>query len=368
MPIRFRPAGLNDIKKLVEIEDACFEMDKLSDKNFKYFLEKAHASLIIAEYKKEVAGYALLLFHRSTSLARLYSIAVSPNFRDKKIGLHLMEHLEKVALSEESTYIRLEVRTDNLGAIKLYERLGYRKFAHKVDYYEDHKDAICYEKKIRKQHTKKLVKVPYYKQTTDFTCGPSSLMMAMKALNKKIEFSRWHEIQLWREATTVFMTSGHGGCGPHGLALSAHHRGFQVELYLNTKSYLFISGVRGEEKKDVIKVVQEGFEKEIKKNKIKVIYDEYDWKTLRKIFQNGGIPLVLISSYRLTETKSPHWITITGIEEDFIYFHDPDPDLEKDQTAYDNMDVPVRRDEFEKMAKFGSKQIKSIVAIYKKNG
>ena len=47
--------------------------------------------------------------------------------------------------------------------------------------------------------------VPYYNQTTDFSCGPSSLLMAMKALDPKSDFSRTHELQLWREANTIFM-------------------------------------------------------------------------------------------------------------------------------------------------------------------
>jgi len=43
-------------------------------------------------------------------------------------------------------------------------------------------------------------RIPYYNQTTDFTCGPSSLLMAMKTLDPKSDFSRAHELQLWREA------------------------------------------------------------------------------------------------------------------------------------------------------------------------
>jgi hypothetical protein len=51
-------------------------------------------------------------------------------------------------------------------------------------------------------------------------------MMAMKALDPAMELNRTLELRLWREATTIFMTSGHGGCGPYGLALSAYRRGF----------------------------------------------------------------------------------------------------------------------------------------------
>ena len=45
-------------------------------------------------------------------------------------------------------------------------------------------------------------------------------MMAMAALKPEQEMSRRVELQIWREATTVFMTTGHGGCSAHGLALA----------------------------------------------------------------------------------------------------------------------------------------------------
>jgi hypothetical protein len=39
-----------------------------------------------------------------------------------------------------------------------------------------------------------------------FTCGPAALMMAMHGLNRDYQPSREEEINLWREATTIFMT------------------------------------------------------------------------------------------------------------------------------------------------------------------
>ncbi|WP_431978555.1 peptidase C39 family protein, partial [Pseudomonas aeruginosa] len=35
----------------------------------------------------------------------------------------------------------------------------------------------------------------------------------------------------------------------------------------------------------------------------------------------GGQPLVLISSYRLTRSKAPHWVLVTHYDEDFVYLH-----------------------------------------------
>lgn len=364
MGVTFRNATISDLNSLLEIEQSSFNSDCLNAQRFKYFIKKANSSLIVAVVSGKVAGYSLTLFHKGTSLARLYSIAVHPEFRSLKIGLKLMRKIEDMALEHGSTYLRLEVKASNARAIKLYEDLGYRKFSYRKDYYQDHEDALCYEKKIRKFDKALKLKVPYYEQKTKFTCGPSSLLMAMNTFDKKIKLDIDNEMQIWREATTIFMTSGHGGCGPHGLALAAYHRGFFVEVYLNTKSSLFVKGVRDLKKKEIIEAVQRNFEKELKKTDVKFFYDEYSYQTLKEILESGGIPLVLISAYRLCETKAPHWIVITGIEDDFIYFHDPEVD--DHQSKIDNMNIPVSRTEFEKMSKFGTNQLKSIVAIYTK--
>jgi hypothetical protein len=43
----------------------------------------------------------------------------------------------------------------------------------------------------------------------------------MKALDPTLEVNLRRELQWWREATSIFMTSGHGGCSPHRPAVAA---------------------------------------------------------------------------------------------------------------------------------------------------
>ncbi len=55
---------------------------------------------------------------------------------------------EKEAVEADRIIMRLEVREDNTGAIALYRRLGYRQFGTYRDYYEDHGDALRFERRI----------------------------------------------------------------------------------------------------------------------------------------------------------------------------------------------------------------------------
>ena len=235
-----RPATPEDIDALVEIENRCFDTDRLSRRSFRHMITKAHAALLLDEEGGAVRGYVLLLFNAGTSLARMYSIAVDPQYRSRGIGRQLMLAAEQAALAQDCVTLRLEVRVDNVSSIALYESMGYRRFGFYDDYYEDHMDALRYEKRLVPSLRPDMARVPYYEQTLEFTCGPAALMMAMGALDPAIELNRRLELRLWRESTTVFMTSGHGGCGPFGLALAAHHRGFEVEVYVNDEGALFI--------------------------------------------------------------------------------------------------------------------------------
>ena len=362
--ISYKKANIKDISRLVEIEQSSFNYDQLDARKFRYFIRQAHADLIIQLKDITITGYGLLLYRKGTSLSRLYSFTIAKEFQGQNLSGQLLLELEKFARKEDSSYIRLEVKKTNIKAISLYEKLEYIQFSIKHQYYENNEDAVCMEKNIQKLDKKQnTFTVPFYEQTTEFTCGPSSLMMAMSSLDPKYKTNRTEEIQIWREATTVFMTSGHGGCGPHGLALSAYERGFLPQLYLNTKELLFIDSVRQKHKKEVIKIVQDEFNRQIKIKKIPIHYGKIKWNILRKIISAGGRPLVLISVYRLTETKSPHWVTITGMNDDFIFFNDPFVETDSDRIA--NISIPIRKDEFEGIAKFGSKKIQALLALYK---
>ena len=76
--------------------------------------------------------------------------------------------------------------------------------------------------------------------------------MAMDYFDRPSTDPAAEELEIWREATTIYMTSGHGGCGPHGLARAAYNRGLSARVEVNTDSPLFIESVRQVQKKDVM--------------------------------------------------------------------------------------------------------------------
>lgn len=373
-----RRATVSDIPALLEVENRSFESDRLTRRNFNYLLKRGNAVCLVETHAvasaagtagegppqpRRIAGYVLLLFNAGTSLARLYSFAVDPDFRRQGVAQRLLAEAEREAKEHECVYLRLEVRRDNEPAIELYRRAGYREFGIYRDYYADHMEALRLEKRLANAAGPRGIRVPYYEQTLDFTCGPSALMMAMKALDPTLDLNRALELRIWRESTTIFMTSGHGGCGPYGLALSAWRRGFGVELVLNDDRALFLDSVRSEEKKEVLRLVQEDMQKDIAETDIAVGYRSFGAGELTELVASGAIPVVLISSYRIYHEKFPHWVVVAGCDERFFYVHDPLVETAKHTSDTDRVNMPILKKDFERMARYGKAQLKAMVVL-----
>jgi ribosomal protein S18 acetylase RimI-like enzyme len=363
--VKIRKARVADIPQLLVVENACFDYDQLSRRNFHWMIKKAHSILLVIEYKTTLIGYGLVLINRGTSLARLYSICTLKEYQGYGLASKLIAELESRASDDEDcAFLRLEVKDNNKSAIKLYEKLGYYKFTEKKDYYDDGRTALCYEKQIRTLKKGARMSVPYHQQGTEFTCGPSSLLMAMGAFNSKLDMSLSTELQIWREATTIFMTSGHGGCGPHGLALSAWRRGYKSELYLSHSNVLFIDSVRTADKKKIIELVHKDFEKKISETNIKVHKKKFTLQDLKAVLKKGGIPLVLITTYHFDNSRAPHWVVVTAYDDHFVYIHDPDQYHSSHIGVTNRVHIPIPEDQFLKISRWGRDKLAATVVVY----
>lgn len=360
-----RRATLDDIPALLAIEQQCFATDRLSRRSFRHLLTHGNAITLLDDTEGRIRGYVLILFSRGTSMARLYSIAVHPDFGGRGIGDQLLAAAEEIALERDCVSMRLEIRRDNPASLALFRRRGYRQFKVIVDYYEDHMDALRFEKRLVPHLGTDLAKVPYYQQSLDFTCGPAALMMAMKALEPTLELSRKLELRLWREATTIFMTSGHGGCGPYGLALSAYRRGFDLEIHVNEEGIFLVDSVRSLEKKEVMRLVQEDWIDELSQLPVLLQRGSLGVDELRQKWAAGGIPVVLISSWRIYGERFPHWVVVTGFDDHYIYVHDPLVDTKAGETITDSLNMPIPHREFQRMARYGKAGQKAVLVLYR---
>ena len=139
---------MRDLGALLAIENAVFTVDLLSRRSFHNFLTSPSASLIVAEESGKLAGYALVLYPPRSNIARLYSIAVASHISGRGVGPLLLAAAEDAARRRRRRAMRLEVHEHNTRAIARYEKSGYRLFGRRRDYYDDHADALRFEKPL----------------------------------------------------------------------------------------------------------------------------------------------------------------------------------------------------------------------------
>lgn len=93
-----------------------------------------------------VAGYAMIGFRRGSRMGRLFTLAVLPGYARQGIGAALLAACEAAAWRRGCDRVALEARTDNTGAIALYERAGYQRGETYDDFYEDGAPAFSFLK------------------------------------------------------------------------------------------------------------------------------------------------------------------------------------------------------------------------------
>ena len=206
--------------------------------------------------------------------------------------------------------------------------------------------------------------VPYYSQTTDFSCGPSSLLMAMKSLDPKIDFSRTHELLLWRESTSIFMGgANHGGCVATGLALAAHRRGFDVEVWVDHKGTLLGSLSKDKNRAKVMDLLQQADLAEMKRRKIPFHVGMRSIDDLRRDIREGAVPVVLVNMQYIHKDPTAHWVVVTGIDDETVTVNDPWISKDMGHTRRTVTDYVVPRPEFPAMTEVGPRREHGLVLL-----
>lgn len=140
---KFKP---KDLKRILEIENACFPIDAYSEKRFLKYFKQHPEGFIVAENQKQILGYAIGFVDKN--IARIDSIAVDPKYQRKKIGQSLTKYLLADFNKNKAKFIKLEVRTTNQPAIKFYQKFGFKITKTLKKYYRDAAPAYLMKKDL----------------------------------------------------------------------------------------------------------------------------------------------------------------------------------------------------------------------------
>ena len=87
---------------------------------------------------QQLLGY--LIISRYVDAWHVMNVAVAPDYRRRGIAAALLERLFELTAGDERRGFTLEVRVSNEGAIRLYERLGFRSRGIRRGYYTDNRE------------------------------------------------------------------------------------------------------------------------------------------------------------------------------------------------------------------------------------
>ena len=97
---RVRTGSLKDLDELLRLENAGFKLDRFSRNQFRYLLTRANSTTYILEDGHNVKGAAIMLWKKSPSIGRLYSIVIDPAFQGQGLSTRLMDICEKDAVEK----------------------------------------------------------------------------------------------------------------------------------------------------------------------------------------------------------------------------------------------------------------------------
>jgi ribosomal-protein-alanine N-acetyltransferase len=145
--IRIEPLRLGDVFSVFRLEKRCFPLDSWPFPDVVLALVFPRIIRLKAVAGEQLIGFVMGERERDTGW--IATFGVDPDYRRRGIGTALLNAVE-AELDMDS--IRLCVRVSNEGAIRLYERAGYRPIDTWRRYYRGGEDALVMGKRTAEGH------------------------------------------------------------------------------------------------------------------------------------------------------------------------------------------------------------------------
>jgi len=171
-------------------------------------------------------------------------------------------------------------------------------------------------------------RIPYYQQSSEFSCGPACVLMVMKHFEPRLEIGRGLEFEIWRQCNMI----GIKGADPYGLSVPLIDAGYEVRLLTQRRNVidpafwkrrlqrhfsaddieLSLFGVKQNQKRALSRHLEVTFKRPIVSDVVRGIREDF-------------VPIALVHMGVVHSLNVPHWVVVTNVDKGSVVFNDPYP-------------------------------------------
>jgi len=143
-----REFRLSDLKRVIEIEEMSF--DEPYPPSILKDVFNLGAGFLVAQQDNIILGY-IIFWIRFEDEGHIISLAVDKKHRRNSVGKKLLGMAIQMFQKFKMKKIKLEVRSENKGAIKFYKTMGFHEEKIMPGYYEDGEAAVIMNLPLEKE-------------------------------------------------------------------------------------------------------------------------------------------------------------------------------------------------------------------------
>ena len=171
-------------------------------------------------------------------------------------------------------------------------------------------------------------RVPYYQQSSEFSCGPACVLMVMKHFEPRLKLGRSLEFETWRQCNMI----GIKGADAYGLSVPLIDAGYEVRLLTQRRRVidpahwkrrllrlfsaedieLSLFGMKQNQKRALRRHLQVTFKRPIVDDIVRRV-------------REGFVPIALVHMGVVHSLNIPHWVVVTDADKTSVVFNDPYP-------------------------------------------
>ncbi len=131
--MKVKRCSINNLDEIYQIEEKSFT-DPMKKETLALDLQRESYYCYGLDEEDLVA---FISYEKVLDEAQIISVAVDPSVRRKGYGKLLFEQVIRLAREDGINVLTLEVRSENIAALKLYESLGFEQVGIRKNYYSN---------------------------------------------------------------------------------------------------------------------------------------------------------------------------------------------------------------------------------------